>query len=483
MPVSGMTVAVSFWDDPILKLQEWSQSFVTFFEDWLSSFSVGDWVLVAFALAALFWIVASLRAMTRLGPIEVETLEHDGENKAAVKALTAALREQLARNGLNPPPSVPAGTPQVNLIAAVEASGVPQSAFIAKLLELLPKPPRPPQYNISGVLIGEESNEQSGGDRRAARLRKAAGQPSDPPEGGSCGLSYWVRPSREGRAQLDSVNRRPTHRQAVDAAAAEIYLHVSNDAIHAFPIWARWHKESSIKAYVEGCRLRREGSLERAVTQLTKAIKQERFNALGRLQLANLYEACVPPEPGIDRASAQSLALRSYLDIASEWPVLVEARYRASVIAGALATTCDDLRPEDKENIRRQLSFPNVTAQDLSAKLRDLASRESKAVLQLLKPWYALFRDFRLRNQFEPKARERRELKHTVSISKHCMRMRELSGKNTRSSRAEIRYRGAAVHVGHLFFGRGSINWLAHYNAACFDALLLGHLRKLRERQ
>jgi hypothetical protein len=436
-----------------LNPREWCQSFVTFSEDWLSNFSVGDWVLVAFAGAALFWIVASLRAMTRLGPIEVETLEHDGENKAAVKALTAALRERLTRNGLSPPPAVPAGTPQVNLVAAVEASGFPQSAFIAKLLELLPKPPRPPQYKISGVLVGEE------------------GRP--------CGLTYWVRPSREGSALLDSVNDCATHGQAVNSAAYEIYLHVSNDAIHAFPVWARWQRESSLEAYLRGSYLRRHGQLAAALTQLNIAINQEPFNALAQLQRANLYESCVPSKPGLKQAIAQSVSLRSYLEIASEWPVLVEARYRASVVAGALATTCDLLGPEAQDEIRSQLSFPDTMAMDLTTKLRDLAARETRAVLQLLKPWYALLREGRLRNQFEPKAHERRELSRTVSISKHCMRMRELSGRSSWLTGLEIRYREAAVHIAHLFFGRGSISWQARYNAACFDALLLGHLRSL----
>ena len=100
-----------FTDDPVHRLQSAARDTVVFVEDWLSSFSVGDWVLAGLAGAAVYWVVASLRALTSLGPIEVDTLAHDIEDdddpKAAVLALTSALRERLARTGLSPPPAVP----------------------------------------------------------------------------------------------------------------------------------------------------------------------------------------------------------------------------------------------------------------------------------------------------------------------------------------------------------------------------------------
>jgi hypothetical protein len=515
------TLGTDILKDPVLKLQEWSRDLVDWAEEGVSSFSAGDWVLIALAGAALFWIVASLRAMTRLGPIEIDTLEHDGGKEngggdaVAVKAPTGALRQKLNDNGLTPPPAVPAGTPQVNLIAAVEASSIPQGAFIAKLLELLPKPPRPPQYTVTGVLTGTESGVQRRTSLTGSRTSLAIAPPgtgvSTPggpqvdgrENGGPCGLTYWVRPSCERSALLKTVERCGSHSDAVKAAAFEIYQHVSNDAIHAFPVWARWRRAKSLEAYLEGCRPCPPGEPSDAVRHLEIAARLEPFNALVRLHLANLYERCVPSARGFKRAHAQTHALRRYLSIASDWPELVEARYRASVLAGALATSLEvakppapgDLTVQEQLCIRKRLALPDVdsvercrarlrtspgnvdTVPDLRSKLRTFAARESKAVLQLLKPWYAPLHEHRLRNQFEPRAHERRELKHTVSISKHCVRMRALGADSATSSSREVAYRKAAVHIGHLLLGRGAINWQTHYNAACFDALLLQYLR------
>ena len=57
--------------------------------DWLAGLSVADCVGIGLALAALLWIWASLRAMTRLGPVLVQPLDSDAETKLPVKELTA----------------------------------------------------------------------------------------------------------------------------------------------------------------------------------------------------------------------------------------------------------------------------------------------------------------------------------------------------------------------------------------------------------
>jgi hypothetical protein len=457
----GVTIAMIFWGNFGTRVQDGIRDAISWIEDGLGSFTVVDWVLLGGAALAIVWLVASVRSLTRLGPVEVEALEHDAADDAdhtAVKALTAALRERLARNGLIPPPEVPAGTPQVDLVAAVEASGAPQSAFLAKLIELAPKPPQPPRYKVSGVLLGQA--------------------PAD------CGLSFWVKPSREGGVLLDRVTGCSDHASAVEHAASKIYLHVSNGSEHAFPLWARWRDESSLERYVTGSQRVRDGDRSGAVTEFEAAESAEPFNALVRLQLANIYEACVPDEPRLDRAKLQSAALERYLDIASEWPELVEARYRVSIVSGALATTCDPpetvddpLTPAELEEIAGAIGLPGTTAANLPDRLRDVAARESRAVLQLLRGWFMLVRQQRLRTAFEPKGHVRRELKHTVVISKHCIRMRDLCGRTDWRGRAEIRCRTFAVLFRHRFYGRGSLSWQAHYNASCFDALLLAHLR------
>ena len=437
-------------------VQDGIRDFIDGVEEHLDSFSVGDWVLIGIAAVGVVWLIASIRSLTRLGPVEVKDLEHDGgdDDETPVKALTAALRERLAHNGLIPPPEVPTGTPQADLIAAVEASGAPQSEFLAALLKLVPKPPRPASYTVSGVLLGSAAPD--------------------------CGLSFWLRPDSGGSSLVETVNHCPNHETAVRKAASKIYLHVSNQAAHAFPLWARWCTEASLEQYVEGCQRRGNGNYLGAIEKLTAAKAMEPFNALVSLQLANIFEALVPDDPPLERATVQAATLRSYLEVASEWPQLVEARYRASIVAGALASSCDELQdPDDRTEICNRLGLPGAHADNVSERLRDVAAGESKAVLQLLRLWFVLLHDQRLRTQYEPKGDERRELKHTVVISKHCVRVRRLSGRTDRRARAEIRWRSLAVRFRHVVFGRGSLSWQAHYNASCFDAILLAHLRKV----
>jgi hypothetical protein len=94
-------------------------------------------------------------------------------------------------------------------------------------------------------------------------------------------------------------------------------------------------------------------------------------------------------------------------------------------------------------------------------------------VLQLLRPWYVLLHDGHLRSQFEPKAQERRALKHVVRISKQCVGLRARAKRTDWVTRVIVQYRTFIVHFGHMFLGLGNLSWQAEYNAACFDALLL----------
>jgi hypothetical protein len=422
----------------------WSRDAVSWLSNGFSGFSVADWVLIALAGAALYWVWASLRAATRVGPIEVELLECDGGSQAKVHALTAMLRERLANSGLPPPPAVPAGAPQADLIAAVTASPIPQGAWIATLLRLLPTPPRPPQYKLSGTVFGDDG-------RRG------------------CGISFWLQPSREGRELLQTVEALNTHRDVIGAAASSIYLHISNDAVHAFPIWARWRDAQALDAYSQGRKLATKRELDGALEWLCEAARREPGNAIAQLQLANLCE-----QMAIDKPSLQADALRRYLDVAVEWPWLVQARYRVSVLAAVLACSHANWTEQMRDDVVTSLKLPGVNMDTLQASLQDLANRESEAVLQLLQPWYALLKQQRLRYQFEPRGEERRDLKRSVNISQHCMRIRQTFGdQGGWRVWLKTRYSALAVHRWHLSAFRGGVSWQTHYLAACFDALLL----------
>lgn len=489
----GVT-AVSFWQDPFTWLDETKgernipRGLVNHVEAAANSLTVIDWVLLAVAGALIAWVWSSLQAITRLGPIEVAALEHDGKDGdgVPVKALTAQLREALSRTGLSPPPAVPAGTPQINLIDAIKESPIPQANWIAAIIQLVPRP-RPSEYHISGVLLGSEPVAEA-----PPTQEPADGDPEPTP----CGLRFAVVPAGDGSSELSTVVGFATHSEAVIDATSEMFLHISQDATAAFPIWARWHHKTSLEAFVDSWQQRQSSHVQAAINQLEAAKSKEPFNALADLQVANLYEKCEPevlvPEadaPGDDAPSADVLraqlrahAVRRYLEVADAFPEVVEARYRLAIAAGTLASIVDQLNAEaTAEAVVGILSLEDAdTAAALPGAMRELANRECDAVLELLRPWWALTR-FRLRTQFEPRGYQRRVMRRTVRISRHCHGLRRLaeldpSSRRVRARiRVETRMRSALVHRVHLSIGFGTAGWQAHYNAACFDALLLEH--------
>ena len=428
------------------ELQKWSQEAVAWLEGAVKSPSSIDWVLIALAAGVLYRLWAALRSRTQLGPVEVELLECDG-TKVSVHALTALLRERLANSGLPAPPAVPAGAPQTDLVSAIAASPIPHAAWIASLLGLL-RPPQPLQYELSGTIFGD-----------------------DPAS--DCGISFWLRPSRPGPALLKTVDRAATHKAAVESAAAKIYVHISKDAVGAFPVWTRWHCEAALHSYDAGRTHVEAGRLNAALESLNMAAELERDNALAHLQLANLCEQMA------ETLDEKTAVLRRYLDIAIEWPWLVEARYRVSVLASALAGS-NFLKHKTKwPKFVNEIAVEEAGDEPLDRWLSSLSRRESKAVRQLLRPWYTLLRQGRRRNQFEPRGRARRQLKRNVSYS---MRVRnELNHGATPGgpdASLPIRIKAWLVRWWYLSALRGNVTWQTHYIAACFYARVLA-----RERQ
>ena len=438
-------------------LPEAARDIVDWLEDSASGFTVGDWVAIGLAAAALYWIVATLRAATRLGPVEVEALTKDGSER--VNAVTARLRERLFHSGLLPPPEVPAGSPQTDLISAIEASTIPQGAFIAKVLELLPRPPQPPQHKLGGTLV-------EGGQ----------GQPTE--------ISVWLKPVEAGTPLLETVSG-PTLEDTISCAAAKIFMHISNDAAYVFPPWARWSDLTALQHYLDGVRALKAGgpgAIAPARIAFTAAATAEPENVLPQLQLANLAErqaallGAATTTPTLAQARAQLAALLRYRDILRRRPGVVEARYRASVLYGVLATSCDHLKTAITPQVRLALGLP--ASKEVSESLHERAKTESDAIAQQLQPWYIPLKKRRLRHRLELAGFERRRLKRTVNVSQHCLRVRRLkkrTGTTTSTTwlwRAELWARRMLVQWWHMTWGRWSAGWQAHYNAGCFFALL-----------
>jgi hypothetical protein len=463
---------------PGASLGEAARDAITWLEEAIGGLSTAQWVLLILAAAALGWVIANVRALTRLGPIDVQPLEHDVAN-VRVKRLTAIFREALARSGLMAPPAVPSGVPQVNLLAAVEASNISQAAWVAKLIAMVPRP-RPHEYKISGTLHGtdpEAAAEPAEGNAVDEPVEAAAEEEPNT----TCGISVWVRPAREGRELLETYDAAPTHMVAVQRAATEIYLHISNHAVEAFPIWARWRDRAALAAYREACKLLANADMDGAIAKFETAAARERFNKLAHLQLANIYEQQALLQPtALQTAIVQAFALRRYLAILDDFDSIVEAHYRAGIVASSLATRAEQLPDAAKQRVVNALALEGVEVYDqLVPALKALAERENRAALHLLAPFYAVLNEARVRTQYEPRGHERRQLKHSAAISKHCIRARAALDQRGDNVDRDLRRRELAVHWGHLRLGWGTLSWQAFYNAACFDALLLERRRRL----
>lgn len=438
---------------------EVAHEIVSWLSEGLKGVSTIDYVLLGLALVIVYFLRKSLVAVTRVGQVEVELLECDAGNKAEVHALTAALRERLANSGL-PAPVVPSGTPQAGLISAIAASPLPQGAFIAKLVEALPIP-EPTQYKLSGTLF-EKNNRP--------------------------GISIWLRPSSKVRPLMRTIEGAPhsgeaDYEELIKSSAFEIYSFISTQAVQAFPAWARWHSAKALADYRSGLDAAGSDCFTAASAWLGSAAYQEPDNALVWLQLANVYERIAYPDAeGAARSAAisanwQAKTLRRYLWIADQWPWLVQARYRASVLAGALAGSCEAGQEAIIIGARSGLGLPDDA--DVEAVLTSIAKSESDFVLQLLKPWYMLVRWRRSRSQFEPSAEERRALKRAVGISRQALRVRRLPSDDGWRVRLlngfSVAWSELVVRCWHLSLGLIALDWQTQYVAACFDSLLLGY--------
>jgi hypothetical protein len=471
-----MTLATTIWE----WLSDSVRDAIDAIETWVGSLSAIDFILAVVVVFGVYWIWSALRASTRLGPIELTELTFDKDSpKPEANALTGLLRERLARTGLVPPPEVPAGTPQTNLIAAVETSGHPQAEWIGKALALVPHPPRSPEYKLSGTLL-ESSGSQPGG------------------------LRYWLQPKYTGNSRIETAESEGSDDPyAIRRAATDIFLAISRDAPHVFPQWAQWEKRRAFEKYVKGIeqRLREEDEEDgeededneeddQAEKHFTDALEMQPSNLLPRLQLANLLEqrysadgletgaenSELTPEElerERERVRARADVLRRYLDIGVARPDLVAARYRAGIMAGMLATTCEEpnlLNEDLMQEMRSEVGLVDGTS--LAEALHALAEQESKSAYQLVGRFHVLLAQRRLRHRYEPTGVERRQLRRTIAISRHALYVRRVGRDRSLAVRQQIVLRSALVRWLHLGLFRASAGWNAHYNAGCFYALL-----------
>lgn len=434
---------------PIADVQDVAHDIVSWLTGAAEAPTTTDWVLLGLGAVILYFLARCAAVAASSVRLEVQLLDAD-EPKPPIHAITAALREGLGGADLLAP-VVPSGAPKAGLADAITASPVPQGALIGKLMQALPIP-EPLQYTLSGSI---------GADKALPRM------------------SLWCRPNDGGSELMEAFGGTGAaggdYDEVVDAASFAVYSFISIHATKSFPHWTRWHSAKALAGYRGALEAAAQEEFHDASRLLARAALEERDNAMVFLQLANVYER--NPDPGLapSRALAskrQAEALRMYLSIADQWPWLVQARYRASVLAGALGGSCGEHGVLG--GAREGLGLAQES--EVEPVLIAIARAESDFTLQLLKPWYMLARWRRIRSQFEPSSEGRRALKRAVGISRHALHLRRLErSENLRARVANARQVATsevAVRCWHLTFGLVPVDWQTQYVAACFDALL-----------
>jgi hypothetical protein len=447
---------------------------------WLSHLGVQDWVLVGIAGYLLAWGWVRAVAFVRLGTIQIAELSCD-DDKLAPAAARAVLQQALGELGLLPPSGVPSGSPSVASIAdAISKAPIPQANWLGSLIGLIPRPPAAIGFQINGNLGRAGSGEAAPvcfayelvctGPRPSVHLGKTVGD--DPAA-------------------------------AITKASFEIYRTIGEAAPHVFPTWARWHSTQALLTYREGIEIESDKRYEQAHERFMDACTEDPDNMIARLRAANCLERMATGATDPERKLGwQVEALAAYTSIRIRRPSIFEAGFRASVLMSVLASepverlagnrllhatldrferaTAKAVDPHDSSD--NELVRPS-SQRSLNVRLEAAALNEARRARHQLRPMRTLVREYRLRHRFEPTGRERRQLRKALGVSQMAQKARRERRRVAQPSDAPRWARHAASEARqfwwqtivkwHYLACRWHIaGWPAHYNAACFYALL-----------
>jgi hypothetical protein len=459
---------------------------------WVSHLGVLDWILVGASVFLVAWGWVRAVAFARMGTIQIADLTCDdsGLGPAAAKA---ALQQELGRRGLLPPSGVPGGSPSVAGIAdAISKSPVPQANWLGALIGIIPWPPASTSFKISGTLLKSVDAGQAC-VQFAYELVCAGPRP---------GVQLGIAEGADAKA-------------AIAQAGADIYRRIGQAAPDIYPTWARWRNSAALVTYRGGIDLEKEADTrgyEQAYKQFVEASAEDPENMLAQLRAANCLERMASgTTDAADKLALQVQALAAYTAVRIRRPDIFQAGFRASVLMSILASTPVESLQES-EQLRSTLSrFERATARHidphdapdghlqtpgsndrpLTQRLETAALKEARRVRHGLRPLRTIVHEKRFRHRFEPSGRERRQMRKALGVSKMAQKARReqrrqptpagedagLAGRLTAalarvpSEARQLWWR--AIVDGRYLRGRWHVaGWQAHYNAACFYALL-----------
>jgi hypothetical protein len=433
----------------VIDFPDWSVEALEWVVDALEALSAEAWVLLALGLGLLWYVWLSIRNAAVLGPIKVSELKADEGTKTP--GLSALLIEELTGKGLLPA-AVPAAS-SGSVVAAVAASPVPQAGWLSKLIELAEtRLPRPRSYEISGTLRSREST-------------------SDP-----CGVTYTL--TAPGRAPDVGTVWAKTHADALTKLAGWIYMKVTVADATVFPPWARWWERAAFKDYVDGIE-HEPGELKdapdtrtairAAIRKFRRARLRQPENWLPAMRAADLQQELAAIVSDADRRTHEVRALKRYLAVVRGVETLAEARYRASVLLASLKPD-GPYTPAVRATLLSLLNREAASDLAIWMQAQREALSQSRKTRNVLRWWGVLLRARRLRSRFEPRGRARRQFLKAVKVSHRCIR-----------KRMDRRWPWDGLAVWCAFPGRWNLaGWQAHYNAACYYALVENHKRAFR---
>lgn len=456
---------------------------------WLSHFGVQDWVLVGVTAYLLAWGLVRPFAFVRLGTIQITDVSCDDDTLGPAAA-KAALQQAFAAFGLLPASSVPTGSPSVaSIVDVISKAPIPQANWLGPLIGLIPWPGSSTTFQISGNLRRTGAGEQAPvsfayevlctGPRRSRHLAEADG--------------------------ADTT-------EAIANASLEIYRKIGETAPRLYPTWARWHCTEALVTYLDGVDSERCKQYEEAHGRYMAACDADPDNMIARLRAANCLErmATGAEDPEL-RLQRQVETLAAYTSIRIRRDSIFEAGFRASVLLSVLAS-----EPPEKlqdcslleatiarlERAMSDTADPGASPWETlmrwrrsrwrrlrlgseptpNARLEAAALEEARRARHQLRPFRTLWHEYRLRHRFEPTGRDRRQLRKALGISKMAQQARSEHRRGARSdappwaggSASIVRqWRWQMLVKWHYLACRWHVaGWAAHYNAACFYALL-----------
>jgi hypothetical protein len=151
--------------------------------------------------------------------------------------------------------------------------------------------------------------------------------------------------------------------------------------------------------------------------------------------------------------------------------------------------TARHIDPHDARSGR--LQPPKSASRPLTQRLESAARKEGRRVRRELRPLQTIVHEKRFRHRFEPSGRERRQMRKALGISNMAQKARREQRRQPTAAQEDAgllrRFAAALAHVpsearqlgwraivdGRYLRGRWHVaGWQAHYNAACFYALL-----------